>query len=102
MFGNTSRYHGLPTAQWTDGRGRTCSWVQLRTTIPPTSTSEYVVTSHERFDLLGYRAYGDPKQWWRVPDANKDESTGIAQDLLDVPGAVIELALPVRQEVTPQ
>ena len=102
MFGQTSRYHGLPTATWTDEQGRTCRWVRLRTTTPPAATIDYTVGSRERFDLLGYRAYGDAKQWWRVPDANKDESTGIAQDLLDIPGETINLALPVRPEVTPQ
>jgi len=102
MFDNTSRYHGLPIATWTDERGYAHRWVRLRVTTPPTSTTPYRVQQNERFDLLSNRAYGEPTQWWRIPDANIGVATGLAQDLLAEPGATIALGLPVRPEVTPQ
>lgn len=73
MFPVTSRYYGLPTAQYSRADGSPIVYL-LRRFVPPvsagTTIAEHVVSGGERLDVITARYLGDPEQFWRVCDAN--------------------------------
>jgi hypothetical protein len=77
MFSRGSRYESVPTAVHTDRDGRRRPYVLLRTFPPAAPTrQEYELLEHDRLDLLAFRFFGDPEQFWRICDANRTLEPG--------------------------
>jgi hypothetical protein len=98
MFDSTSRYAGLPTAEFhlpePDGEGRSVRYVRRRFVPHPDEGAtlvEHLVTQGERLDHVTARHLGDPAQFWRVADANR----ALRPDaLVEEPGVRVRVALP--------
>ncbi|MEE4109130.1 MAG: hypothetical protein V2I24_07280 [Halieaceae bacterium] len=78
MFDKDSRYARLPLREYVDAAGRKISYVSRRIIPEPEGTIASIkVQPGDRLDLLADRAYGEPRQFWRVADANPsaDHST---------------------------
>jgi hypothetical protein len=72
MFSQGSRYERVATAVYTDRGGHERPYVLLRTFPPAAPTQqEYEFLEHDRLDLLAFRFFGDPEQFWRICDANR-------------------------------
>lgn len=95
MFEDGSRYAKLPIKTWTDADGREQAYVSRRI-IPQNETiaGEAKVEEGDRLDLIANRAYGDPRAFWRLADANPDREP---ETLADDPGRRLKVAL-VRPE----
>jgi len=88
MFASGSRYERVPQAVYA---GRS-PYVLLRT-FPDPAPSErtLVLRDGDRLDLLAFRFYGDPEQFWRLCDANRvlrPEDAEVAGRRLVIPLAV--------------
>ena len=71
MFDKDSRYAKLPLREYTDAAGRKISYVARRIIRPAESpVASIKVQPGDRLDLLAGRAYGEPRQFWRIADAN--------------------------------
>lgn len=72
-FAPSSRYYGLPTAQFTLADGRTVVFVTRRF-LPPTENfavlQTHTVVAGDRLDNLAAHYLGDAEQSWRLCDAN--------------------------------
>ena len=98
MFDASSRYAKLERVMMTvvrpDATTRTVTYVRRRFlpgTAGQTTLVEHTVVDGERLDNLTARYLGDPLQFWRVCDANE---TFRPDELTDVPGRTIDIALP--------
>lgn len=89
MLDRDSRYARLPQKTFVDEAGRPFSYVARRI-IPDdvTPVAEIRVQPGDRLDLLANRAYGDPRLFWRIADANPDPAPG---RLADRPGRRLAL-----------
>lgn len=97
MFDRDSRYAKLPVKQTTDAQGRTVAYVGRRIVPDRTPAAEVTVQPGDRLDLLANRVYGDPRQNWRIRDANPDPSMDVLPDLpLPEPDAPPEPGDPER------
>jgi hypothetical protein len=94
MFPVTSRYYGIPIAQFTTSEGRTIAYLRRRF-LPPDADvvvlTEHEVTQGERLDNITARYLGDPEQFWRLCDAN---NAMVPNDLLAEIGRRIKIPLP--------
>jgi hypothetical protein len=92
MFDPTSRYAKLPIKLLVDDQGREVAYVSRRM-IPdaPRLIARMVVEAGDRLDLIANRAYGDPRAFWRVLDANPLPDP---LELADQPGRRIHLSQP--------
>jgi hypothetical protein len=91
MFTKTSRYASVPDAVYTDAAGRQVPYKLLRRIPSPRTRERYVIAQWDRLDLLAYRFFGDPEQYWRLCDANR----GIdPETLLARPGRVLDIPEP--------
>jgi hypothetical protein len=71
MFAPGSRYEKVPEAVWVDRQGRRLTYKLLRPFPPDAPTRQlHEVGDHERLDLISFRFFGDPEQFWRLCDAN--------------------------------
>jgi len=73
MFDADSRYAKRPLKTYFDHEGREIIYVSRR--IIPASKpadAEIKVQTGDRLDLIADRAYGEPRFFWRVADANLD------------------------------
>jgi len=71
MFDEDSRYAKLPLKNHVDPAGRTVTYVARRIIRPPDApVASIKVQPGDRLDLIADRAYGEPRQVWRVADAN--------------------------------
>ncbi len=73
MFDQDSRYAKLPLKETTDAHGRPVTFVSrrlIRDDVTP--LAQIKVQAGDRIDHLANRAYGDPRQFWRIGDANPD------------------------------
>ena len=71
MFDNDSRYAKLPIKTFIDPAGRSVSYVARRIIPEPEAPVAGIkVQPGDRLDLIADRAYGEPRQFWRVADAN--------------------------------
>jgi hypothetical protein len=70
MFARGSRYEGVPDAVYTDRVGRQIPYKRLRLTPSTSSVQSYAVALGDRLDLVAFRFYQDPLQFWRICDAN--------------------------------
>lgn len=93
-FAPTSRYFGLPTAEYVHTDGTTIVYVTRRF-IPALDRfallQKYTVSASDRPDLIAARFLGDSEQFWRVCDAN---ATLRPEELSDTPGREIRITLP--------
>lgn len=71
MFAKGSRYEQVPTAIHRDAAGRETSYVLLRILPEWSGGQRYAVRADDRLDLLAFRCYDDPEQFWRICDANQ-------------------------------
>ena len=73
MFDRDSRYAKLALKEGTDAMGRPVIYVARRI-IPgdKVPVAEMGVQAGDRLDLIANRAYGDPRQFWRIADANPE------------------------------
>ena len=73
LFAPNSRYHTLPTVQYTDATGRKIPYLPRRFIPQPEAfalLTEHGVQEGDRGDLLAARYLGDPELAWRLFDAN--------------------------------
>lgn len=72
MFAAGSRYAQLPEADYLDAHGRARPYKLLRLLPPPAATRQvHEFADGERLDLLANRFFSDPRQFWRICDANR-------------------------------
>lgn len=73
MFEPDSRYYAIETAELTLPDGRKLAYKRRRF-LPQGKSMELLVevsvTEGDRLDLITARSLGDPKQFWRIADAN--------------------------------
>jgi hypothetical protein len=92
MFFRGSRYETVPNAELTTGTGRVVRYKRIRF-IPETRGSVgYAVADGDRLDLISYRFYRDPEQFWRICDANLALRP---DDLLEWPGRTLAVPIPM-------
>jgi len=92
MFDETSRYHGLETAEHRLPDGRLVRYVRRRF-LPQGARlpllAEVAVAEGDRLDLIAHRLLGEPEAFWRICDANDamhpDELTSEVGRRLRVP-----------------
>jgi nucleoid-associated protein YgaU len=94
MFAPNSRYASVPNGVYTDPSGREIPYKLLRS-FPEGALVQQVhtVADGDRLDLLAFRYYGDPEQYWRICDANRALRP---DDLAVEPGRRLTIPLPVR------
>jgi len=92
MFFRGSRYETVPNAELTTSTGRVIRYKRIRF-IPETRGSVgYAVADGDRLDLISYRFYRDPEQFWRICDANQALRP---DDLLEHPGRTLAVPIPL-------
>lgn len=94
MFDSTSRYVTLPTAEFTLPDGRVVVYKRRRF-LPRGEAmlvlAEVSVAEGERLDHITARFLGDPRQFWRICDAN---NTMNPVELTAAPGGVLRVPIP--------
>lgn len=70
MFFKGSRYETVPDAVYTDPAGREIAYKRLRLIPAAPVLQTHIVAREERLDLIAFRYYTDPEQYWRICDAN--------------------------------
>jgi hypothetical protein len=93
MFFRGSRYEPVPTATLAGKNGRDVRYKRLRLVVREPAPITYLVQEGDRVDTVAWNVFRDAEMWWRIADANADL---VADDLADVPGRALRLALPVR------
>jgi nucleoid-associated protein YgaU len=93
-FQPDSRYFGLEIAQWRGLDGQSVAYVRRRFVPAPerfATQGEHTISQGDRLDNLAARYLGDPRQFWRLCDAN-----GVARpdELVETVGAKLRLTLP--------
>ena len=93
MFAPNSRYAAIPNATYTDRSGRVIVYKRLRP-IPDAPVQQlHRVVQGDRLDLLAFRYYDDPEQFWRICDANR---ALLPDDLTAEVGRRLTIPLPLR------
>jgi hypothetical protein len=91
MFFRGSRYEPVPEAQLATPDGRTIRYKRVRF-IPDTPGSlAQKVNQGDRLDLISYRVYKDPEQFWRLCDANL---ALLPEELVEEPGRRLLIPVP--------
>jgi nucleoid-associated protein YgaU len=93
MFEPGSRYEDVPEALYVAPDGRELRYKRLRSVRTAPSLGEHVVVRGDRLDLLAFRFYGDPEQFWRLCDANRALEP---DDLVRKPGRRLVVPAVVR------
>jgi hypothetical protein len=71
MFAKASRYETVADAVWTDPARREIVYKRLRVIPPPgPAVQGHLVSRGDRLDLIAFRFYRDPEQFWRICDGN--------------------------------
>jgi hypothetical protein len=70
VFEPGSRYENVPEALYVGPDGRELRYKLLRPIPASPALAEHVVAQGDRLDLLAFRFFGDPEQFWRLCDAN--------------------------------
>jgi hypothetical protein len=71
MFAKGSRYENVPDAAYQTPSGRQIRYKRLRITPSPAAIQMYRVSAGDRLDLIAFRFYQDPEQYWRLCDGNR-------------------------------
>ena len=93
-FPPNSRYHGVATATVVTLDGRSVVYLRRRFVPPPERFEllhEHVVKEADRLDNLAAIYLGDPKQFWRLCDAN---GAGRPDELTEETGRRLRVTLP--------
>jgi len=90
MFFRGSRYEIVPTLEMPLPDGRTIRYKGMRFIADGgADVFAHTVTQGDRLDLIAFRAYRDPEQFWRLCDANRafrpDELTERSNRRLRIP-----------------
>lgn len=94
MFSRGSRYETVPDAVWVSPTGREIVYKRLRLIPPPgPAVQGYLVARGDRLDLIAFRFYRDPEQFWRLCDGN---TAMRPDDLVAAPGRRLIVPLPER------
>ncbi len=93
MFAKGSRYENVPEAIYEAPSGRQVRYKRLRILPDPTAIQLYRVAAADRLDLIAFRFYRDPEQFWRICDAN---DALLPDDLLAEIGRQLRIPLPER------
>lgn len=72
MFQKDSRYQKSPVFKTETSIPSFFKGVRPRIPTKATPVLEHTVQEGERPDLLARHYYNDPRQWWRILDANPD------------------------------
>jgi hypothetical protein len=72
MFSRISRYRALDDVVTTDADGRQLSSRMLRVAGVATGQYAHTIAEGDRLDQLANRYYHQPRNWWRICDANPD------------------------------
>jgi hypothetical protein len=92
MFASGSRYERVPQAVYTRRGARSIPYVLLRTFPEPAPTQRTIVLRDgDRLDIVSFRFYGDPEQFWRICDGNRvlrPEDVEVVGRRLTIPLAV--------------
>jgi hypothetical protein len=83
MFFRGSRYERIADTELTDRGGRIVRYKRMRFVPVVDGTLADIVREGDRPDLVAYRALGDPEQFWRLCDANREMRPS---DLTKTPG----------------
>lgn len=71
MFARGSRYETVPDAVYVDAAGREIVYKRLRLIpVPGPAVQGHLVARADRLDLIAFRYYRDPEQFWRLCDGN--------------------------------
>jgi len=73
MFPPNSRYQNVPTATYTTPSGKMIVYLLQRVVPPPSQFATiqvYTVKQGDRIDNISALAFGDPRLYWRICDAN--------------------------------
>ncbi len=90
MIDRNSRYAKCDVLRATDASGGEVAWLDRRIIADDLRVVAHArVEDGDRLDLVANRAYGDPRQSWRVMDANPDPEP---LTLADRPGRRLRLA----------
>lgn len=92
MFTRGSRYEQVKDAELTDRQSRTIRYKRMRFIPDVPGPLGVVVRDGERPDLLSYRVFGDPEQFWRLADVNL---TPRPVDLTATPGRRVKVPGPM-------
>jgi len=71
MFVRGSRYASVTEAIYVVPDGREIRYKRLRFIPDARALQTYRVAQQERLDLIAFRFYQDPEQFWRICDANR-------------------------------
>jgi hypothetical protein len=93
MFFRGSRYELVATATHDTPDGRAIPYKRVRFIPPTAGTVPVLVQQGDRLDLIAWRVYGDPEQFWRLCDAAEGMRP---EDLVAVPGTRLKAPVPVR------
>jgi|HubBroStandDraft_6_1064221.scaffolds.fasta_scaffold696903_2 hypothetical protein len=100
-FPPNSRYQNAATLTYTTPAGKTIVYLQQRV-VPPPSTfatiAVYAVKQGDRIDNVSAQAFGDPKLYWRICDANLIMQPADATANI---GAQLNITLPQGIPATP-
>lgn len=72
MFFRGSRYEQIADAEIVDRSGRTIRYKRMRFIPELAGVLTETVRDDDRPDLLAYRVLGDPEQFWRLCDVNRE------------------------------
>ena len=92
MFFRGSRYEAVPEAEIVTPAGRTVRYKRVRFIPETRGILPYTVAQGDRLDLIAYRAFHDPEQFWRICDA---ELAMRPDDLLATPGRLLLIPVPM-------
>ena len=93
MFFRGSRYESIPDTSLVTKDGRTISYKRMRFVPQPSSPPRLFTKAEQgdRPDLVAFRVLGDPEQFWRLCDLNRERRP---VDLTAVPGRLIAVPSP--------
>jgi hypothetical protein len=91
MFFRGSRYEAVPEAEITTPDGRTVRYKRVRFIPETRGVLPYTVAQGDRLDLIAYKAFHDPEQFWRICDANRVPRP---DDLVAEPGRLLLIPVP--------
>ena len=93
MFFRGSRYEIVPTATLEAPDGGVIQYKRVRFIPATEGTLPITVQQGDRLDLIAWRVYRDPEQFWRLCDA---ADAMHPEDLTAVPGTRLKAPVPVR------
>jgi len=70
MFFRGSRYETVPDSELTTADDRVIPYKRVRFIPETRGVFSHLVSQGDRLDLIAYKSYKDPEQFWRICDAN--------------------------------